>query len=272
MRRTMIIQRAIGARQLLPRDVFFWLKALLLALVAVQGARLAWTLFTPLGPVGRWLPPAPPTIPTTAQLALFSTFDPFAAAQAPQGAAAAAPAVSGFTLFGTRMSLGGAPGSAIIAGADGIQNSYSIGDEVAPGVRLLSVGFDFVLVGGNGAEQRLAMEGADPPAAATPAAAGAGTGRANLALTPAAIRNNVALAPRLVGGRVSGFLVSASGNPAVLAQAGLRDGDIITQVNGRPLTDPAALQSQLSPGARLSLTVERGAGTVPVALTLEGNP
>jgi general secretion pathway protein C len=38
------------------------------------------------------------------------------------------------------------------------------------------------------------------------------------------------------------------------------------------LTDPAALQSQLSPGARLSLTVERGAGTVPVALTLEGNP
>ncbi|NJC06582.1 general secretion pathway protein C [Sphingomonas kaistensis] len=267
----MIIRRAVAARQLLPRDVYFWLKAVLLALVAVQAARLIWILVTPLGPVGRWLPPAPPTIPATAQLALFSTFDPFATAQAPANAAAPAPAVSGFTLFGTRMSFGGAPGSAIIAGADGVQTSYLVGEEVAPGVRLLSVGFDFVLLGGNGAEQRLAMEGAEPPVAA----AAAGTvpaGSAALALTPAAIRNNVALAPRLVAGRVSGFLVSATGNPAVLARTGLRDGDIITQVNGRPLTDPAALQSQLSPGARLSLTVERGAATVPVALLLEGNP
>lgn len=271
MRRTMTIRRGVSARQLLPRDLYFWLKALLLALVAVQAARLTWTVLTPLGPIGRWLPAAPPTIPVSAQLALLSTFDPFAAQQAQAGAAAPAPAVSGFTLFGTRMSLGGGPGSAILAGADGIQNSYAIGDEVAPGVRLRSVGFDFVMLGGNGSEQRLAMEGADPPpAAATPP--GALAGGASIALTPAAIRNNVALAPRLVAGRVSGFLVSATGNPAVLGRAGLRDGDIITAVNGRPLTDPAALQSQLSPGARLSLTVERGAASVPVALTLEGNP
>jgi general secretion pathway protein C len=269
MRRTMIIQRAVSARQLLPRDLYFWLKALLLALIAVQGARLAWTLFTPLGPVGRWLPAAPPTIPASAQLALLSTFDPFATAQGPAAAAAPAAAASGFILFGTRMSLGGGPGSAIIAGADGVQNSYATGEEVAPGVRLLSVGFDFVLIGGNGAEQRLAMEGADPPAAAAGAPGGTG---ASLALTPAAIRNNVALAPRLIAGRVSGFLVSATGNPAVLGRAGLRDGDVITAVNGRPLTDPATLQSQLSPGARLSLTVERGAASVPVSLTLEGNP
>jgi general secretion pathway protein C len=195
-------------------------------------------LFTPLGPVGRWLPPAPPTIPTTAQLALFSTFDPFAAAQAPQGAAAAAPAVSGFTLFGTRMSLGGAPGSAIIAGADGIQNSYSVGDEVAPGVRLLSVGFDFVLVGGNGAEQRLAMEGADPPAAATPAAAALAPAAQTSPSPPPPSATMSHFAPRLVGGRVSGFLVSPLRRPAVLAAAGLRDGDIITQVNGRPLDRP----------------------------------
>jgi general secretion pathway protein C len=265
----MIIQRAVAARQLLPRDVYFWLKAVLLALVAVQAARLIWILVTPIGPVGRWLPPAPPIIPATAQLALFSTFDPFAAAPSQASAAAPAQAVSGLTLFGTRMSLGGAPGSAIIAGADGVQNSFSVGDEVAPGARLLSVGFDFVLVGGNGSEQRLAMEGADPPAAAVTAATSSAS---SLALTPAAIRNNVALAPRLVAGQVTGFLVSATGNPAVLSRTGLREGDIITQVNGRPLTDPAALQSQLSPGARLSLTVERGAGTVPVALTLEGTP
>ena len=262
----------MSARQLLPRDVAFWLKAILLALIAIQGARLVWALVTPLGPVGRWLPGAPTSIPAAAQLALFSTFDPFSPAASPVQAVAAAP-VSGLTLFGTRMSLGGAPGSAIIAGSDGVQNSFTVGDEVVPGLRLLSVGFDFVLLGGNGSEQRLAMEGAEEPAApsATPGAPPP-VGGTTQRLTPQAIRENVAFAPRMAGGRVTGFLVSAVGDPAFLARAGLRDGDVITAVNGRPLTGAAALQSQLTPGSRLSLSVERGAATVPVALTLEGTP
>lgn len=268
----MILQRVTRARQVLPGDLTFWLKAMLLALIAIQAARLVWTLVTPLGPVGRWLPPAPAALPEAAQIALLSTFDPFAATTATAtagGAPAAAPA--GLVLFGTRMSLGGAPGSAIIAGADGIQTSFTVGDEVAPGVRLLSVGFDFVLLGGNGSEQRLAMEGADPPPAgesvpgAVPAAGSGG------ALTPAAIRANVAFAPRTVNGRVTGLLVSPLGSPEFLQRAGLRDGDVITSVNGRPVADPSALLAQMSPGARLSLTVERGAATANVALLLEGN-
>lgn len=251
---------------------------MLLALVAVQAARLTWTVLTPLGPVGRWLPAAPPAIPETAQLALLSTFDPFSTQAAPAAAAAAAAPATGLTLFGTRMSMGGAPGSAIIAGADGVQNSYSVGDEVAPGLRLLSVGFDFVLVGANGSEQKLVMEGTDDAAAAaapgtTPAPATPATApAAPAALTPTSIRDNVGFAPRVVNGRVSGFLVSSAGDPAFLQRAGLRDGDIVTAVNGRPLTDPTTLQSQLSPGARLSLTVERGNARVPVALQLEGRP
>lgn len=263
----MILQRVVMARQLLPRDVYFWLKAFLLALAAIQLARMVWTLTVPLGPVGRWLPPAPAALPAAAQMALLSTFDPFAASTI---ATAAPTPASGLTLFGTRMSLGSAPGSAIIAGADGIQTSYLVGEEVAPGLRLVSVGFDFVLLGGNGAEQRLAMEGADPPAAEAAAPAGAPPPPGGSALTPETIRANVAFAPRTAGGRVTGLLVSPLGNPAVLTRAGLRDGDVITAVNGRPVNDPAALMSQLSPGARLSLTVERGASTASVALLLEG--
>jgi general secretion pathway protein C len=44
-------------------------------------------------------------------------------------------------------------------------------------------------------------------------------------------------------------------------------------VNGRAISSPAdirALQSQILPGARLSLMVERGSATVPVAIILEG--
>lgn len=271
----MILERMVTARQLLPRDVYFWAKALLLALVAIQAARLLWTVATPLGPVGRWMPPSPSALPPAAQIALLSTFDPFTAAQAAATAAAPVPA-TGLTLFGTRMSMGAAPAAAIIAGADGVQMSYAVGDEVAPGLRLRSVGFDFVTLGsGTGPAQRLAMEGADPPTAegsAAPASPAAQSPGAATRLTPAAIRSNVAFAPRLAGGRVTGLLVSPLGDPAFLAAAGLRDGDVITAVNGRPVGDPAALQSQLAPGARLSLTVERGSGTASVALALEGNP
>ncbi len=268
--RTLILQRVVGARQLLPRDVYFWLKALLLALLAVQAAQFFWTVATPLGPVGRWLPPTPAALPDTAQRALLASFDPFSAAAT--ATTQPAPIVTGLTLFGTRMSLGGAPGSAIIAGEDGVQISYAVGEKVAPGLRLLSVGFDFVLLGGEGTEQRLAMEGSEEPSAAVP---GAGTPAAAAAsgtrLTPQNIRANVAFAPRMSNGRVTGLLVSALGSPAFLQAAGLRDGDVVTAVNGRAVNDPSALLSQLTPGARLSLSVERGAATASVALLLEGN-
>lgn len=269
LQRTLILKRWRVARQLLPRDVYFWLRALLLALVAVQAARLIWALATPLGPIGQWLPPAPSALPEVAQLALLTSVDPFGRQAAlPAGPA---PEATGLTLFGTRVSYGGASASAIIAGADGVQNSVAVGDEVAPGVRLLSVGFDFVLVGGNGREQRLAMEGAEPPAG-EPAGAAAPTGASGSpAVTAAAIRANIAFAPRTASGRITGLLVSPLGNPAFLTTAGLRDGDVITSVNGRPVSDPATLISQLTPGARISMSVERGASVVPVALLLEGS-
>ena len=60
-------------------------------------------------------------------------------------------------------------------------------------------------------------------------------------------------------------------NAAALLDAGLRPGDVIRSVNGRPIgsaADAAGLANQLTPGARLSLEVERGASVVPIALFL----
>ena len=44
----------------------------------------------------------------------------------------------------------------------------------------------------------------------------------------------------------------------------------MTQVNGQPLGDLQALQNQIAPGARLSLTVERGAAVASVNLIVQG--
>jgi general secretion pathway protein C len=277
VKRTVLVGRSTAARQLLPRDVYFWLKALLLALVAVQLARLVWALLTPLGPLGQWLPPVPAALPLAARTALLTSFDPFAGAVPAPAQPAAAP-VTGFTLFGTRL---GASGSAVIAGADGVQNSYGIGEEIAPGVRLAAVGFDFVMLDSGGQQQRLAMPGAEEEAVAASAAGGASSASAPAgrpsapmgSVTPDAIRQNIAFAPRNSGGRITGLLVSPIGNDASLRAAGLQNGDVIVAVNGRRIGsagDAAALQSQLVPGARLSLQVERGAAVVPVALLLAG--
>ena len=271
LKRTLDIGRFSPARLPLPRDAYFWLKALLLALIGAQLARLAWALLIPLGPVGEWLPPAPQTLPEAAQTALLTSFDPFnrmGAAMASAAGAQAAP--SEFKLFGTRAAGGGVPGSAIISGPDGEQLSVAVGDELAPDVKLVAVGFDAAVIERGGQRLQLAMEG-EPPSAAAPMAEAAPSAAG---VTASGLRENIAFAPRQSAGRVTGLLVSPVGNEAVMQAAGLRSGDVIVAVNGRRIgsaADASMLQAQVSPGARLSLTIERGAATVPVALNLAGS-
>src|SRR3546814_14285992 len=85
-------------------------------------------------------------------------------------------------------------------------------------------------------------------------------------MTPAAIKAGVAFAPRTEEGRVTGLVVQPQGDGATFRAAGLRPGDVIRSVNGRPIgsaSDAAALANQIAPGARLALEVERGASVVP---------
>ncbi|MCA1748986.1 MAG: PDZ domain-containing protein [Sphingomonadales bacterium] len=86
------------------------------------------------------------------------------------------------------------------------------------------------------------------------------------------MRNAIAFTPRNAGGRVTGIAVAPAGDSGLFEAAGLRSGDVITSVNGRRITstaDASALARQLRSGARISLEVERGATTVPIAINLE---
>ena len=90
-------------------------------------------------------------------------------------------------------------------------------------------------------------------------------------LSALAIGTDVGFAPRTENGRVTGVTVSAVGGSDTLGKAGFRPGDIVVQVNGRPIssqTDINNLQAAILPGARLSLMVERGSATIPIALIL----
>lgn len=276
MIRTIFIHRWSLFRQWLPSDVYLWAKALLLAGVAIQLARLLWVLATPVGPFSDWRPRQAQLLPVQAQTALLAVVDPFFR-QASASAPSQFPSID-LQLFGVREERGSGGGSAIIGPPDGEQVSYVVGEEVAPGVKLAAVFFDFVLLDSGGQQRKLFMGGAGPPEAApaapAPVAAADFPAAASASLTPDSIRRALNLAPRSRAGRVTGVMVSPGSDPAAFEAAGFRPGDVIVSVNGARIasqTDLLQLQSSLVPGARLSLSVERGAAIVPVALNLAGN-
>lgn len=246
--------------------------ALLALLVLVQAVRLVWTLLVPTGPLGDWRT-GTAQIPTAGEArTLFASLDPFFR-NAAGGAASGNVTALDLTLFGVNMNEASGGGSAIIAGADGVQTSYAIGDEVLPGVTLAGVAFDHIVLDRGGARESLFLDQSVPAepavlAAAAPVsiepatAASSATGE----LTPTALQAGVAFAPRSESGKVTGLAVQPQGDGAAFRAAGLRPGDVIRSVNGRPVGAAADLAGQISPGARLSLEVERGSAVVPIAI------
>ncbi len=244
----------------------------LVILTAVQTARLFWILITPVGPVNDWRAPSVNVVPQSARMALFAGFDPFfrndAAADSTQNVTSLS-----LTLFGVRTNESSGGGSAIIAGEDGVQNSFAIGEEVAPGVTLDSVAFDHVILSRGGVKESLYLdqsvpaETVSPPASGTSASPTASSG--GVGLNADTLQKSIGFAPRNEGGRVTGLVLQARDDGTMLRLAGFQAGDIVVGINGRPVSSAADIASQIRPGARLSVEVERGGAKVPIALNLE---
>jgi len=143
-----------------------------------------------------------------------------------------------------------------------------------PGATLHAVAFDHIVISNNGVLEKLYIDQSVPaenvtPTTPPPAAAPAAQGGMSKQLNAQTLQQSISLAPRTEGGKVSGLVVSAKDDGTVLSAAGLQKGDIITSVNGRPVSSAADIGAQLRPGARLTLEVERNAQKIPVALILE---
>jgi general secretion pathway protein C len=265
------------ARRLLKRfpafNVYSAAELLLMAGLAVQSARLVWALVTPVGPLGDWRP-AEPAVPGSPS-ALIASFDPFFRVT---GAAAARPsAVTSLQLklFGTRIDEASGRGSAIIAGPDGVQQSVPVGTEIVSGVKLKSVAFDHVTIdrGGTAEDLYLDQSGTVPATPGAVAPTGPGALPAPAATTLADLRAAMTITPRLDGGRLSGLVVSPQG-PA-FAAAGLRQGDVVTAINGRPVTGPGDLErvaAELRGGGTLQLGLERQGQPTSIAVAIAPTP
>lgn len=264
----------VQSRRLTSVPVGAFLVGVLAVLCAIQVARLFWIMLTPLGPLGGWQAPTANLVPPSARVALFSGFDPFYRNDAPSTATQNVTSLD-LVLFGVRANEGSGGGAAIIAGADGIQNSFAVGEEVAPGVTLDAVAFDHVILSRGGVKESLYLDQSvpaetvgvsaqTPGSSPSPSAPGAGGG-----LNAETLQKAIGFAPRNEGGRVTGFVLQAKDDGTMLRLAGFKAGDIVVSVNGRPVSSAADIAAQFRPGSRVSVEVERGGSKVPISLNLE---
>jgi general secretion pathway protein C len=146
--------------------------------------------------------------------------------------------VAGMKLAGVRVGADPARDSAVFTLTDGAQRAFSVGQEIAPGVRLAAVNADHVVLDMEGEEHRLMM----PDATATAlgdarafaesglpatAEAGADMGQSETAAWLARVLSR----PEESVGDPYGWRVTMP-VPAVPARAGLKKGDLILAVNG----------------------------------------
>ncbi len=145
-------------------SVYSLAELLLIVLIAIQCARLFWGVLTPLGPIGDYR--ALTGAHATASTPVLGAFDPFFR-QAPGAEGPATVTALDIRLHGISGNQATGGGSAIISAGNGEQRSILVGEEIMPGVTLVSIGFDFVTISRGGATEQLFL---DQTPAATPGA------------------------------------------------------------------------------------------------------
>lgn len=263
----------------LPRPTVYTAAELaLLALIAVQAARLAWTLVTPMTPVGDWKGSAALVLPAGGSA--LTEFDPFFRL-APGSAGPALVTGLNLKLYGVREDRATGRGSAIIALPDGTQQSFAVGDQILPGVTLAQVGFDSVTISRGGTPEQIFLDQSQPaqgaPEAADATAAPTAPAQAQVAPppppgrpAPAGSSAAIQFQPHMNGGRIDGIAVGpgADGGAAMRA-AGLEAGDIIVGVNGQRVSSMEQARAAMrSWGGPVTVIVNRGGRAVPVRLRM----
>jgi general secretion pathway protein C len=135
----------------------------------------------------------------------------------------------------------GEDGAAIVSTGAGAQRLVRFGRDVVPGVPLLAVAADHILVRESGREVRLSFaedgQGGSTVSAAAPGAGSRSGSRGDEASRRESLEYQAALAPVRVDGRHAGFQFRSGSMPEMFRDAGLQDGDVVLRVGGLGLED-----------------------------------
>ena len=138
-------------------------------------------------------------------------------------------------------------GAAIIGDTAATAKFYIVGNSLPGGARLQAVYADRVIIDRNGTLESLVLPRqsvggrAAPPIVSnnSPGAATLERMRSMIQQNPGALSDVIRPQQVMVQGKQRGFRVYPGRNPAAFARLGLRPGDLITEINGTPLDDPA---------------------------------
>jgi general secretion pathway protein C len=244
------------------------IELVLLSLLALQCARLVWTLLTPVGPIGDWR--APGTLrPAAGATELSGGFDPFFRLTGQSGPVVVTSL--NLTLYGVRQDQASGRGSAIVGTPDGKQMSVGVGEEIVPGVTLTAVDFDSVTISRGGVPEQLFMDQSPAPQVVGPTAPVPAPTAPPIVMMPerpgspssAASPNpasDIRFQPRMNGSRLSGIVVQPQGSGEGFRALGLAPGDVIISVGGQRITSPddaRSIAERIGGQRQVLLQVER---------------
>jgi general secretion pathway protein C len=260
-----------------------WVSILLVAAIAWQLARIVWLLI----PAGDDLAAPPPTISGSRSTVsntgaadiqaivnahLFGRFSAEEVVEELDPVDAPDTRLS-LELRGTIAAEAAEQAMAIIAEKGGEEHVYAVGDAVAGGASLHSVYTDRVLLRRAGQLETLRLPRADEgsgtrrstPTSRRPVAqTRTSTLREVINRNPSRITDVIRPQPVFKDGQQQGYRVYPGRQRQQFSQLGLRPGDLITQINGVSLNDPARgmeIFRDLGQATSVSVTIERNGQT-----------
>jgi len=163
-----------------------------------------------------------------------------------------------FTLHGIAAGKRAADSRALIE-ANGDEEPYAVDAQLPGGVKVHAIYADRVILDRGGRLETLRLpqqaigggsNGAQPammqPQAMAPPTQNLGQLRQEIMNNPQRLMDVVRAMPVMDHGKLSGYRIYPAGNPSIFNQLGLKAGDVVSAVNGIPLTDPAQSMRVLS--------------------------
>lgn len=173
---------------------------------------------------------------------------------------------------------------ALIGAQGGEEKPYRVGEDLSRGVTLQAIFQDRVILSRNGKLETLRLDKDSPGsplittaapisnvAGGSDASASLASIRSQLLNDPSKVSDYIRVQPVNGGNGLTGYRIYPGKDRGVFNGAGLRPGDVVTSINGTPLTDPSkALQllSDLSQTNQLNLVIERGGASQNVSVNL----
>lgn len=283
--------RVSSLSRIAPRLARAALEAVLIILLALFMARIAWLAVAPAGAVSTVTDAMTASLPQAGRAAraeadpvLLQRVNPFAPVdRAPLEAVAedAPETALDLKLAGTRAATETDLSTATIVTPDNRQGVFRVGDEILKGVRIRRILSGRVilerdgqlesLIQGEEAPGTLSVIGGEAPRQVVDGAEVVEPLRVRLA-SPERLLEAVRIVPERDDSGLRGYRVTPGRDRSVLDTSGLAEGDVIVRVDGESVVDLDAeeLAGRIGRAGGFSLTVQRGGETLQIEYEFEG--